>query len=924
MSLPTRSAPVAALVVIGSLGFTALPLVLLACSPAANGPGPQLGSAPSAASSTATASSASASSAAIAASASAPRPPSKECLAAKAQRARVPGLLDEGRLDRAARVLARGIESCPEDAREAWGALAGVLVELDRFEEAAALIAKIEAAKDASAETKAAALAAKDRLAKLDAKPTDASAAKELAAARVVEAQEAQGRGDHKAARTKWLAAWEAQHPNGDALWQAGLAAKETAEPAAAQRLFDRAIVDLERENAGKLSLDVENGLALPPTDVAWIDGGKTLVIAEGDDLLVIDALTWIPRMKIDALGANIYAIAVAADGKTAACALDDGNVPIVDLARGVVLRTIAAHGEPVNGVAISADGKLVATASSDSTISILDAQKGAKLRVLKGHGDAVGQVAFSPDGARVASGSNDGTVRTWDVASGKELKVVKGHADGVTALAWSPDGKILVSGAGDGVVRVLSGSSLKVEKVLKGQTLGVSLSFSADGKRLASTSLDESARVYEVGTWKAKQKLAVHGATSAAFAPDGRSLAVVAGPDAVEVWGLPKWALTRSIKRHAEAISSMALDGSASATSAAPSIAFASLDGSVRLWKLGGDAAPETLVKSADPMRAVAWSRDGKVLATGGDHGALRLWNADKRTAIGSIKGFDAGVREIALTANGARVAWTSGTVDRFLAVGDRGKPNAMIGLYGHKGMVDAVDWAPDASMIASGADDTWLILWDPIKGEKKAVFKGHKKGITALAWSPDGATIATGSADATIRLWDPTAAPEKAEKRTLSGHTRDVKAIAWSPNGKRLVSGGYDKSVIVWDVAAGTSRALEESADWITAVGFTRDGQRIVTAGRDGTLRVFDASDGRLRVSLRAISGGVSGASAGYAFTPEGLFEPFPKTGEARRFAQCRVGPRLFPLTLCAERYVLDGLVAKAATGDASYLEP
>jgi WD40 repeat protein len=496
-----------------------------------------------------------------------------------------------------------------------------------------------------------------------------------------------------------------------------------------------------------------------------------------------------------------------------------------------------------------------------------------------------------------------------------------------VTALAWSPDGKLLVSGAGDGVVRVLHGSTLKVDKVLKGQTLGVSLSFSADGKMLASTSLDESARVYEVGTWKAKQKLAVHGATSAAFAPDGRSLAVVAGPDAVEVWALPKGALTRSIKRHAEAISSMALDASApavSAGSAAPTVAFASLDGSVRLWKLGGDAAPETLVESADPMRAVAWSRDGKTIATGGDHGALRLWDADKRTSLGTIKGFDTGVREIALSATGARVAWTSGTTDRFLAVGDRGKPNAMIGLYGHKGVVDAVDWAPDASMIASGSDDTWLILWDPIKGEKKAIFKGHKKGITALAWSPDGATIATGGADATIRLWDPTAAPEKAEKRTLTGHTRDVKTIAWSADGKRLVSGGYDKTVLVWDVAAGTSRALEESADWITGVAFTRDGQRIVTAGRDGTIRVFDAGDGRLRVSLRAISGGVSGGRAGYAFTPEGLFEPFPKSGEARRFAQCRVGPRLFPLTLCAERFVLDGLVAKAAVGDASYLDP
>lgn len=841
----------------------------------------------------------------------------------------MPALLSEGKLGRAARVLERAAATCPERARDGLAAYVELLVDLDRFDEAAALIPKIEAREDLTAELVAAARSAKDRLAKLDAKPTDATAAKELSAARLVEAQEAQGRGDHKAARDKYLAAWDAHHPNGDALWQAGLEAKEAGDPAQAQRLFDRAIVDLERATSSKLSLYVENGLAQPPADVTWLDGGKTLLIADGDDLLVIDALTWTRRLAIEGVGANIYAVAVSADGRTAACALDDGSVPIVDLARGVVTARIAAHGEPVNGVAISADGKLVATASTDQTVAILDAQKGTKLRVLKGHTDAVTQVAFSPDGARLASGSNDGTVRTWEVATGKDLKALKGHADGVTSIAWSPDGKVLATGAGDGVVRVVAPATLKVDKVLRGQTLAVSLSFSADGKQLASASLDESARVYDVGTWKAKVKLSVHGATAAALAPDGRSLAVVAGPDAIEVWGVPKGALAKSIKRHAEAISALALDPTATATvtatggAAAPTVAFASWDGSVRTWRLDGEAGPETLAEGVEAMRAVAWSHDGKTIAAGGDNGPPKLWDARTRAAAGSIKGLGNGVRALSLSANGARVAWTSGSVDRFLSVGDRGKTAATLGLYGHKGVADAVDWAPDGATIATGGDDTWLLLWDPIKGEKRAVLKGHAKGITAVAWSPDGASIATASADATVRLWDPTAPPEKAEQRKLVGHTRDVKAVAWSADGKRLVSAGYDKSVIVWEVASGASRVLEGHTDWVTTAAFTPDGRRVLSGGRDGTLRLFDADDGRLRVSLRA----VAGAKAGYAFTPEGMFEAFPKGekgAEVRRLAMCRVGPRLFPLALCAERFVLDGLVARVATGDASYLDP
>jgi WD40 repeat protein len=901
--------------------FAALsPIALfLACSPAVTSTPPRGGPTPIAS----TSASASGTTASASASASAtPKGPTKECLAATAQRARVPELVTQGKLGRAARVLERAAQLCADDVREGWPAYLDVLIDLDRFDDARAIVEKIDALKDAPPALVAASKGAKDRLAKLDAKPTDAAAAKELATARLVEAQEAQGRGDHKAAQAKYLAAWEASHPNGEALRQAGLEAKESGDPVAAQRLFDRAIVDLEKETGGKLALYTENGLAQPPADVTWLDGGKTLLIADGDDLLVLDALTWTPRLSIEGVGANIYAVAVSADGKTAACALDDGTVPIVDLARGVVVSRIAAHAEPVNGIAISADGKTVATASTDQTVAILDAVKGTKLRVLKGHTDTVTQVVFSPDGARVASGSNDGTVRTWEVATGKDLKVLKGHADGVTSLAWSPDGKLLATGAGDGVVRIVAPASLKVEKTLKGQTLAVSLSFSADGKQLSSTSLDETARVYEVAGWKAKTKVAVRGGTSAALAPDGRSLAVVAGPDAVEVYGVPKGALAKTIHRHAEPIASVAIDP----TSDAATVALASWDGSVRTWKLDGEAGPETLAEGVEAMRAVAWSHDGRTIAAGGDNGPPRLWDARTRASLGAIKGLGNGVRALSLSANGARIAWTSGSVDRFLSVGDRGKANATLGLYGHKGVADAVDWAPDMGSIATGGDDTWLMLWDPAKGEKRSIFKGHAKGITAVAWSPDGNAIATGSADTTVRLWDPTAPPEKAEQKKLTGHARDVKAVAWSADGKRLVSGGYDRNVIVWEVATGASRVLEGHTDWVTAVAFTRDGKRVLSAGRDGTLRLFDADDGRLRVSLRALSG----AKAGYAFTPEGLFEAFPKGekgekgSEPRRLVMCRIGARLFPLALCAERFVLDGLVSKIAAGDASYLDP
>jgi WD40 repeat protein len=306
------------------------------------------------------------------------------------------------------------------------------------------------------------------------------------------------------------------------------------------------------------------------------------------------------------------------------------------------------------------------------------------KRAVLKGELNHIFCLAFSRDGKILAGGGlGDERVQLWDIAAGKVRSTFKGQGKNVYSVAFSPDGKILASAGGE--VRgageiILWDLPTKKPRVLLQDPNDVfkSLAFNADGSTLAAGCLVSSGvRLLDVATGKERTRYTAHdprGISSIAFSPDGKMLA------------------------------------------------SAGVDGMVKVWEPAGAKEQFSFRASTGGGHApVAFSPDGKMLACG-CNSYLRINN--QLGFLGEVKLWDIG----------------------------SGKERARF--QGHIGNLRAVAFSPDGKTLASGSMDQTVSLWDVATGKERATLRVGV--VTCLAFSPDGTILAVGATDGTLKLWE------------------------------------------------------------------------------------------------------------------------------------------------------------------------
>jgi serine/threonine protein kinase/lipoprotein NlpI len=217
--------------------------------------------------------------------------------------------------------------------------------------------------------------------------------------------------------------------------------------------------------------------------------------------------------------------------------------------------------------------------------------------------------------------------------------------------------------------------------------------------------------------------------------------------------------------------------------------------------------------------------------------------------TTLLTYKGHSDWVDAVAWSPDGKRIA--SGSRDETVHVWDAANGGHIYTYAGHSDIVWAVVWSPDGRRIASGSTDHTVQVWDATTGANVLTYKGHSDRVVAVAWSPDGKRIASGSGrditlsvDQTVQVWDATTG---ANILTYKDHSDALLAVAWSPDGRRIASGGWDKTVQVWDATTGANvLTYKGHSDRVHAVAWSPDGSRIASASWDGTVQVWDAADG------------------------------------------------------------------------------
>jgi WD40 repeat protein len=532
---------------------------------------------------------------------------------------------------------------------------------------------------------------------------------------------------------------------------------------------------------------------------LAFAPDGKRLLVGAGQQAVLYEIDTSRVVRRFEGLGREVQAVAFSRDGKTVAAGGGTGHV----------------------AVGLPGDG--------DCVIALWETVTGqVRRRIENVHHGWVYSLAISPDGTQIAAASPY-AARVWSTSTGERLGELGHGASG--AVAFDAAGKRLVAAGEVGVWDAATWQRLQNMK--QGANFAGTLAVSPDGKTIASNGVyDGRIRLWDAETGRERFTGPGHrgDVRGVAFSPEGGLIATSSGGDhSVRLWDAKGGDLLRALTFDCGSGSHWCMEWEGSQVAFTPdsrTVATGSIR-SLHLWdcetgreiaKLQGD--------SSDYMHfvgALAFSSDGRLLASGGRDAAVRLWLPASGKLLHSFLPQGEGSRHnngvpcLAFSPDGRILAtgsvnerrgrvgpndpppghsvqlWDVATRKHLLSLRPAGKPPAF------------VTFSPDGRLLATSA--TWdepIQLWSVGTGKEVRKLSGtehrrHWGEFNPIAFSPDGHLLASGGQDNAVILWE-TASGELV--RTLRGHHGPVRSVAFSPDGLRLISGSADQTALVWPV--------------------------------------------------------------------------------------------------------------------------
>ena len=300
-------------------------------------------------------------------------------------------------------------------------------------------------------------------------------------------------------------------------------------------------------------------------------------------------------------------------------------------------------------------------------------------------------------------------------------------HTGEARELTFSPDGKLLATSSIDSTVRLWRVADQKLVAILRHPVSITSVAFSPDSRSLVSGSYDGQLRLWDVTTGTLTRSFKANSETvwSVDFAPDGQRVASTGEDKTIRIWRASDGALLHTLVGHTANVWRVMFSPDAA------HIVSGSFDKNAKIWRTDTGALERTLTGSTQAIVGLAISPDGKLLATGGDDSSVRLWRMSDGHLMKTIPTGNH-VFSVAFTPDG-----------QWLATG--GRARGPVGTFWHQLVGDKL----------SGPNSTTVRLWRVSDGSLQQELKGHSDDLWALAISPDGRWLATGSEDHTVKLW-------------------------------------------------------------------------------------------------------------------------------------------------------------------------
>ena len=349
------------------------------------------------------------------------------------------------------------------------------------------------------------------------------------------------------------------------------------------------------------------------------------------------------------------------------------------------------------------------------------------------------------------------------DVGSGmskSEVMFNTGHSDSIFSVSYSPDGKYVASGSHDSTVKIWEVETARCLKTLRGHTDGVqSVAYSPDGKYISSGASDGKVKFWEVESGRCIQTDEnATGISCITYSPDGKDLAIAK---------------------------------------------FSSGMIQVKNLETGVFSFFEVQAIHKEFIRELCYSPDGKYLASGSEDKTIKIWDVQTKKCICTLEG--------------------------------------------HTNGITALAYSPDGKYLASGSHDHTIKIWKVANWKCITTLNEHKLTVHSIVYSPDGGYFASSSADDTIKIWK--TAKNKCIK-TLEGHKYRVLALSYSPDGKYIASGAGDKTVRIWDIKNNTTyKSFGSYVDILECLAYSSDGKYLATGGANANIniRIRDIENGR-----------------------------------------------------------------------------